>query len=521
MRLISIVDEPAFRTYVTFITRDHGGIEAKVPGGTELTHGIALLANEFRAKLMREMANGCVHYCCTTDIWTDRAQRSFICLALHYIDARFERKNWTLEVKPLPGQHTGEAIAESLRDTFSEWGLKTDQCVALFRDGASNGVLAGNHLGVPHFSCVAHSLHLVLASALIRKRSRTSLHVDINTEDEDDASIIAVLQDSACDEVEHQLNQLASVDERTTTDRIRSIVQVFRSMASYFHRSPKAKYRLSKLQAENELDMLVRFVRIEASINLFFVHLESTSGRREFPDARLSRPKPDEWFTIKCLTSLLDPIWRATELLSGEGYPTLGLALPCLWTIQSSLDNAAIFDDVVVLTNNQPFVDETLGIMQNMRITLSELFRVRFARSAFATDLKWVSLLDPRLTEMAHLDPEERASIRSVLVEVAVNAAQATTPADALRPVDNLRSPPVATSEKVKRAARSNIFGSMVRHSMTKSTPFTGDSRAQIEQEVMRYLSESESCFDDDDPFIWWRVHEKRFPCSLLWHASS
>jgi hypothetical protein len=229
-------------------------------------------------------------------------------------------------VKPLPGQHTGEAIAESLRDTISEWELKTDQCVALLRDEASNDVSAGNHLGVSHFSCVAHSLHLVLASALIWKRSRTSLPVYINTEDEDDASIIAVLQDSACDEVEHQLNQLASVDERTTTDRIRSIVQAFRSIASYFRRSPKEKYRLSKLQAENELDMLevvmdcptrwnscrdmlVRFVRIEASINLFFVHLESTSGRREFPDARLSRPKPDEWFTIKCLTSLLDSIW--------------------------------------------------------------------------------------------------------------------------------------------------------------------------------------------------------------------
>jgi hypothetical protein len=166
----------------------------------------------------------------------------------------------------------------------------------------------------------------------------------------------------------------------------------------------------------------------------------------------------------------------------------------------------------VVLANNQPFFDETLEIMQNMRKTLSELFRVRFARSVFATDLKWVSFLDPRLIEMAHLNPEERASMRSVLVEVAMNAAQASTPADASRPVDILRSPPVATSEKVKRAARSNIFGSMVRHSMTRSTPFTGDSRAQIEQEVTRYLSESESCLDDDDPFIWWRVHEKRFP---------
>lgn len=529
MRPLSIVDDQAFRTYVRYIARDLGGIDLKLPGRTQVTLDVRSLAEEMRAMLKRELAEGCQHYCCTTDIWTDRAQRSFICLTLHYIDNNFMRKNWTLDVRPLPGQHTGAAIADALRTTTAEWGLRKEKCVALLRDGASNGVLAGNLLDVPHFSCVAHSLHLVLGSALIRKPSRAATSVVANTEDTDDATAIAELQETACDEVESHLAMEAEFDERETTNRVRAIVQVFRSLASYFHRSPKAKYRLSKLQAENELerlevvmdcptrwnsccDMLARFVRIETSINIFFVYLESASGRREFPEARLARPEPSEWFAIKCLTALLDPIWGATELLSGEGYPTLGFALPCLRTIETYLVDVRIFDDVVALVHRQPFVDDTLVLMHAMRRTLHRLFTARFDQSKIATELKWVSLLDPRLTDLNHLDAEERIEARKALVDVTVESCLVAGPRPIQDPVDVMRSPPVATSEKVKRAARSNIFGSRVRHSQPRSTAFAGNTRSRVELEVGRYLTESATALEDDDPFDWWKAHANRFP---------
>jgi hypothetical protein len=516
MRPLSIVDDPAFVAYVRYFTRDVGGIEVKVPGRTQVTQDIRVLAAEMRATLKKELARGCQYYCCTTDMWTDRAQRSFICLTLHYIDNNFMRKNWTLEVRPLPGQHTGMAIADALRETMAEWGLRKDRCVALLRDGASNGVSAGNQLAFPHFSCVAHSLHLVLGSALVRKPSRCTTSVTSITEDSDDASAIAELQESACDEVESHLANEAILNERATTDRVRAIVQVFRSLAAYFHRSPKAKYRLSKLQAENELDslevvmdcptrwnscrdMLARFVRIEVSINIFFVYLESTTGRREFPEARLARPAPSEWFAIKCLTALLDPIWGATELLSGEGYPTLGFALPCLRTIQSYLVDARIFDDIIALVNRQPFVEDTLVLMHDMRKTLFRLFTARFDKSDIATELKWVCLLDPRLTDLNHLDTEERNEARKALIDVAVDTCLAASHQQTEVPVDIMRSPPVATSEKIKRAARSNIFGTRVRHSQPRSTAFAGDTRSRVEQEVSRYLTESATALEDDD----------------------
>eukprot|EP00644_Phytophthora_capsici_P014025 jgi/Phyca11/72778/gw1.3.504.1 len=97
----------------------------RVPGRTELRRDIVGVARDLRTKLETVLASDCQDYSLTTDIWTDRRQRSFMAVTIHYLNENFQMANWTLEVEAL---------------------------------------------GIYHLQCVAHALHLVVAGALIRKK---------------------------------------------------------------------------------------------------------------------------------------------------------------------------------------------------------------------------------------------------------------------------------------------------------------------------------------------------------------
>eukprot|EP00644_Phytophthora_capsici_P013667 jgi/Phyca11/117540/e_gw1.33.411.1 len=155
-RPISIVEDAGFREFVTFVSAEIGGVHVQVPGRTDTRRDIVKLARDLRTKLESIIARDCLDYLLTTDIWTDRRQRSFIAVTIHNLDINFDMANWTLEVESFPGSHTGSAIAARIDDIASRWGLQKGKCAVLLRDGASNAVLAADTLGVYHLSCFAH-----------------------------------------------------------------------------------------------------------------------------------------------------------------------------------------------------------------------------------------------------------------------------------------------------------------------------------------------------------------------------
>lgn len=106
--------------------------------------------------------------CDATDIWTDQMQRSFMVLFVRFVDKKFYLDNYVLEVCAFPGMHTGLRIADRLRTTMEDWRLLKDPCTKLVRDGASNGVLAGNELSIDRISCFAYGFHLIVQSGMVR-----------------------------------------------------------------------------------------------------------------------------------------------------------------------------------------------------------------------------------------------------------------------------------------------------------------------------------------------------------------
>jgi hypothetical protein len=171
-RPFSLVEDQGFRDYVEYITQDLAGMKVDIQSRTGIAVEVGHQATQLRASLKAKIKANCDRYCLTTDLWSDRSMRGFMAVTLHYLDAEFEMNDWTLEVIRFEGKHTGSAIASALAKSLQKWGLDKSKCVRLVRDGAANAVSAGNQFEVPHASCLAHSLHLVVAGAMIKKKSR-------------------------------------------------------------------------------------------------------------------------------------------------------------------------------------------------------------------------------------------------------------------------------------------------------------------------------------------------------------
>jgi hypothetical protein len=75
-----------------------------------------LLAQSYRLRIRKEIKDGCLYYFITCVIWTSRNSKSYIAVTLHYVNQEFVRKNWTIDVRELPGIHDRDSTAAVIRD---------------------------------------------------------------------------------------------------------------------------------------------------------------------------------------------------------------------------------------------------------------------------------------------------------------------------------------------------------------------------------------------------------------------
>jgi hypothetical protein len=176
-RAHDLTNDPGFREVINYVS----GGAVVAPSRTIVSEETKMHAAQLRLSLKMRIAKECIYYTLTTDHWTDRATRSYSGVTLHYLDEDFVMNGWLLEVEPLPGKHTGKLIAKAIRIALTRWGLRLESCVRLVRDGAANVVVAADDLGVSSFSCVAHSLHLVVGAALIKKMGIRNVVVPLNS----------------------------------------------------------------------------------------------------------------------------------------------------------------------------------------------------------------------------------------------------------------------------------------------------------------------------------------------------
>jgi len=71
----------------------------------------------------------------TFDLWSSQAQQSYISLTCHYLTNKFKLKNKTLCCSYFPGEHTGNAIYNKIKNMVAEWNIEienSDSNISIF-----------------------------------------------------------------------------------------------------------------------------------------------------------------------------------------------------------------------------------------------------------------------------------------------------------------------------------------------------------------------------------------------------
>lgn len=107
---------------------------------------------------------------CTTDIWTNNSNTSFISLTGHCMNEKFDHTCVILRVKPFPGTHTAENIADAIRDSIDEFAIPKYKIHLIVRDNGANVVKGINETGHLALPCFLHTLQLVIHDAIFEQR---------------------------------------------------------------------------------------------------------------------------------------------------------------------------------------------------------------------------------------------------------------------------------------------------------------------------------------------------------------
>ena len=102
----------------------------------------------------------------TTDTWTSNSTESYITVTEHHITDAWEMKTNVLMTRAMPERHTGENIANRLKDCVEEFSVegKVETCV---HDNARNMESAGNMCEEwSDLGCFGHTLQLCIKPAL-------------------------------------------------------------------------------------------------------------------------------------------------------------------------------------------------------------------------------------------------------------------------------------------------------------------------------------------------------------------
>ncbi|KAH9364556.1 hypothetical protein HPB48_017719 [Haemaphysalis longicornis] len=111
-----------------------------------------------RAELRKAFEDGTTTLAFTSDIWTSRANESFISLTCHFLTVRYEMKRFTLNTRHMPESHTALNIAASLEQLCAEWEIPTDCVKYVVTDNGSNIRAAARTLPWRQRACFdAHS----------------------------------------------------------------------------------------------------------------------------------------------------------------------------------------------------------------------------------------------------------------------------------------------------------------------------------------------------------------------------
>jgi hypothetical protein len=405
----------------------------------------------------------------TTDIWTSRKMDAYISFTVSYLTIDFKLRALALENKPITGSHTADAILESLEKAMEEWKLPENTPVFCVRDNGSNLKSAVKKFCSWYdVSCFGHTLQLAIADAI-----------------------------KECDGMVTMLNKC-------------------RKIVSHYHHSCVAGGRIDELQRlknETEYDFIMscptrwnsEFLMVQRLLILKESVCSDIAALGDIENLTTSEWKLADGFVV-----VLNPLFEATKVSSGEQYPTRSLVIPLLFSIYE------IVNSFVSDVSNRG-----CGVVFGRKMMASLLRRFPNYKRALPDCL--CTFLDPRFKSLL-FDAETIDFIEQQLVEYGddmlrtqqeqqVQQITSTTSAVTSGTFDGANLLPGGSAESASTSSGSGLWAFMDQLSQAKRSRDQQPAALSvnsIHNEVEQYIAESPvirtSC-----PLEWWAENTKRF----------
>ena len=281
----SIVEDRGFRRFCNKLQPRYC-----LPSRTHLRNKVTKnIYEETRGKVLSELENA-KFVSLTTDAWTSRATENYVTVTAHFLDETWKLKTYVLETKEMGENHTADNLADCLLCVIKEWKLDSKETLYVTTDNAANIVKACKIAQLPHMPCFAHTLNLSVQKGL---------------------GVTAVS------------NALA---------HIRFVVKFFHTSTLGTASLHEAQVNMGLEKHKLVLDCPTRWNSTYEMVTVFkeqysAIAVSMYNHRLAAADLRALRNHmdkiPEEDLT--CLCDVLKPFYDATNLLSGEKYPTVGL----------------------------------------------------------------------------------------------------------------------------------------------------------------------------------------------------
>lgn len=291
----------------------------------------------------------------TTDLWTETmTSRSYIGFTGHYLH-QGKLRSMTLDITELPKEHSAVEIRKALNTMLEKWGISKDTVTAVVIDNGANVVKAvvDNFGRERHLSCFAHSLNLVVSTALDR------------------------------------------------TEGLQQLIKKVKTIVTYFRFSTKATAKLRAAQSsDNKLspkqDVMTRWNPTFDMMQRFLILLEAvTIVLMNIPNSP-PLPTSDEVAYLREVAALLEPAKDATTELSGENYVTSSRVIPMAECLHTAVHEVK--------------VKFTMGKL--LKQQLIEGLEHRFKSNILNPLLSVATMLDPRFKRMYF--PDEGTKTKAV-----------------------------------------------------------------------------------------------------------
>ncbi|XP_065326764.1 E3 SUMO-protein ligase ZBED1-like [Pelmatolapia mariae] len=393
----------------------------------------------------------------TCDAWASRAVDSYVTITAHYLTADWRLLSYVLQTRTLHESHTGANIANLLQNAAQEWGI-ADKNLVVVTDNASNMTIATQLAGYLHVKCFAHTLNLASQRAL-------------------------------------NLPAVARVLGRV------------RRITGFFNRSTVANHALEQKQKMLQLpthklktDVCTRWNSAYDMLQRFLEQQPAICAALLSPEVRKSST---DIFTLnemdigntEEIVRALKSMQVATTVMSEEKNPTLSLVAPLL---------------AQLLHDTQDNIGDT-ALVRNIKQSISQDLKKRYASTVERNTLYTASALDPRFKTLPFLSLEERQETyaREVAEAITLQEEKRQQPISEPEAREHHEKPgtPLIPAKMRKSCGLTDLLGQT--YGDVGAPPKSLSATA--EEEVKRYQEVTPLALTED-PLSWWKSHEEVYP---------